>query len=210
MALKNNKDKDKSLPSRRGKEFWESHYASNTLPWDLGEPSPPFVQLMKTQGANFPPGKMAVPGSGQGHEAGFFGQLGFQVVGFDYVPQATALAKEHYGTVAQFECLDIFHIPTIYHGTFDYVLEHTCLCALRPNLRQAYVALIHRLLKPGGQLIGLFFAHQETGGPPYSITKEEILDLFSPPDFNRHSLERTLDSHPSRQGLEYLGVFTRK
>ncbi len=193
-----------------GPEFWESHYASQVMPWDLAEPSPPFVQLMKERGDDFPQGKLAVLGSGQGHDAGFFGKLGFDVTGFDYAQGAVALAQDKYGEWARFEWMDIFKIPDSYNATFDYILEHTCLCALHPDLRQDYADLVYRLLKPNGRLMALFFAHEQEGGPPYRITEAEILELFLPQRFELDSLKRTPYSHESRKGLEYLGVFRRK
>ncbi len=189
--------------------FWEAHYAENTLPWDLGEPALPFVQLMANQATSFLPEKMAVLGCGQGHDAGFFGKLGFDVTGFDYTMDAVIRAKERYGDMAQFNCIDIFQLPEHLSNTFDYVLEHTCLCALHPDLRPDYAALVQRLLKPGGQLIALFFVHGQPGGPPYNITLEEIQTLFSG-GFKLTTLERTPHSHESRKGMEYLGVFKKK
>ena len=34
-------------------------------------------------------------------------------------------------------------------GKFDAVVEHTCLCALNPVDRKAYVQSVRKLLKPG-------------------------------------------------------------
>ncbi len=190
-------------------DFWEGRYQESHTPWELNEPAPPFVHLMQTRAAGFPPGKMAVLGSGRGQDAGLFGHLGFEVTGFDYAPSAVRIATEQFGDVARFEQADIFKIPESCNGTFDYVLEHTCFCALHPDLREDYVGLAARLLRPGGRFIALLWAHNEWGGPPYRVSRQEIFNLFSPA-FDLTELLRTPHSHPSRRNEEYLAVFTRK
>jgi SAM-dependent methyltransferase len=152
---------------------------------------------------------MAVLGCGRGHDAGFFGQKGFDVIGFDFVPQAIEAAKARYGQWASFEQADIFQLDPKYTHQFDYVLEYTCFCAIRPTQRQAYVQTVSSLLKTGGKLLGLFWIHPQTGGPPYSTSEKELLDLFSPA-FEVAQLSLAQNSWGDRQGEEYLGLFIKR
>ncbi len=191
--------------------FWQSRYKTGSIPWDLAEPAPPFVQLLQSppEGIVLPPGKMAVLGSGYGNDAAFFARQGFDVTGFDFVPEAVAQATQLYGdTGARFVEADLFNLPPETAGLFDYVLEHTCFCAIRPNQRAAYVEASARLLKPGGVLIGLFWAHHEMGGPPYKTDEAELRRLFSPP-FELCYLAITPHSIPARQNEEFLGIFSK-
>lgn len=186
--------------------FWEGRYRESNMPWDLGMPAPPFVSLLKESALI--PGRVAVLGSGAGHDAALFGKAGFDVVGFDYASGAIALSTERYGSLATFVEASIFEIPEEYWGTFDYVLEHTCFCAILPKRRPEYVQSVLQLLKPGGKLIGLFFAHHEMGGPPYKTDQAELETLFGP-YFTFDSVKIPQDSFERRQGEELLCVLSK-
>jgi SAM-dependent methyltransferase len=189
--------------------FWEGRYQEGTTAWDLGKPAPAFVDLMASTQAP-QPGRMVVVGAGRGHDALWFASQGFEVVGFDFAPsaiaQATEIAAARSLTNAQFLQRDIFELLPEFAGQFDWVLEHTCFCAIAPELRSRYVDVVAGLLRPGGEFIGLFWAHDRPGGPPFGISVAEIRDLFSP-KFAIRSLDRVGRSPENRAGEEYLGHF---
>jgi len=191
------------------KEFWETLYLQQDTPWDLGQPAPPFEKLLAVRGQSLVRGKMAVLGCGRGHDAALFARYGFDVTGFDMAPKAIEEAKGLYGHQVRFIQADIFRLDPVYFGQFDWVLEHTCFCAISPSLRRAYAKTVTQLLKPGGGLIGLFWAHGRIGGPPYSTSRNELDQLFSP-NFRIQLLEKTPFSVSDRQGQEFLGIFYRK
>ncbi|WP_218079923.1 methyltransferase domain-containing protein [Anthocerotibacter panamensis] len=196
------------MPPVETAAYWEERYRSGTTRWDLGEAAPPFRLLL--EGAQAPPaGHLAVLGCGRGYDALLFAQRGFTVLGFDFAPAAveaaTALAKRS-GSSAHFFERNIFDLPQEFAGAFDYVLEHTCFCAIDPLRRPDYVHLVHTLLKPGGKLMGLFFTHNRSGGPPYGTTPEEVRALFIP-KFEVLTLELTPHSVAERRGEEHLGYF---
>ena len=81
---------------------------------------------------------------------------------------------------------DLFAPDAGTNGTFDWIFEHTCFCALQPDRRPDYVDALHRLLHPGGQLLAIFFC-QASGpeerpeqGPPFAIKVAELDRLFTP------------------------------
>lgn len=189
-------------------QYWEQRYQENSDKWDLGQAAPPFASLLATP--NSPkPGKMAVIGSGPGHDALLFAQQGFEVIGFDFAPSAIASAQvlaQTMGIECQFLQRDIFDLPAEFPASFDYVVEHTCFCAIRPELRSRYVQMVHSLLKPNGELIALFWLHNRPGGPPFGSSLEEIQDLFSPV-FNTANISPVDNSIDARRGEEYLARF---
>ena len=66
--------------------------------------------------------------------------------------------------------------------SFDFVVEHTCLCALDPAQRPSYVRSVFNVLKSGGHLLAVFFnkvSDYSGGGPPHPISLTEIEALFS-------------------------------
>jgi methyl halide transferase len=201
-------------------QYWENRYIEGTTGWDLGQAAPPFVSLLDSQAAP-KPGKIAFLGSGSGYDALLFAQKGFEVMGFDFAPSAitesvalraiasaTELAQNN-GISAQFLQRNIFDLPAEFPHYFDYVLEHTCFCAIDPSDRLAYVNLVKSLLKPSGELIALFWAHNQPGGPPFGTTTAEIRQYFEP-DFKINSLTLANNSVSQRQGDEYLGRFLVK
>lgn len=191
--------------------FWQGRYESGETPWDLGGPSPHFEALLKQQPAFLKPGRMAVLGSGRGHDAALFARAGFEVVGFDYAPGAKAEATRLYGDRVRWEQADIFTLAdpaSPWHGQFDVVLEHTCFCAIAPSDRPRYAAAARNLLKPGGLLIGVFWENGESEGPPFNTTPADLQAIFGE-SFSPLSEE----SHPpagGRSGQERLVILQRK
>jgi SAM-dependent methyltransferase len=193
--------------------FWEARYQDNLTPWDLGEPAPPLVDFLAS-----PPvpatGKVAVPGCGRGHEALLLAAHGFEVVGLDIAPTAVEHCREQaqahgLDARAHFEQHDLFRLPPSFNSAFDYAVEHTCFCAIDPALRPNYVRAIHDILKPGGKLWAIFWAHDRAGGPPYRTSDGEVRRLFSPL-FEIEQLEPVRRWHSRRNGDELWGVLTRK
>ena len=192
-------------------EYWENRYQEGSTGWDLGQAAPPFVSLLDFAAAP-KTGKIAVLGSGSGYDALLFAQRGFEVIGFDFAPSAIASATElaqNSGIPAQFLQRNIFDLPAEFPHYFDYVLEHTCFCAIEMRDRPAYVKLVKSLLKPQGELIALFWAHNQPSGPPFGTTTAEIYQYFEL-DFKINSLSLVNNSVPQRQGQEYLGRFIAK
>lgn len=186
--------------------FWEQHYQEGRPRWDLGQPAPPFVSWLQSENAP-PPGKAIVLGSGPGYEAMLFAEYGFEVTAVDFAPSAIAQASQmaaERGLSIQFLQRDIFDLVPEFAGQFDYVVEHTCFCAIDPSLRPAYLDLVNALLKPDGELLAIFFTHGRPGGPPFGSTPEQIRQLFEP-RFTVLSLEPAPNSVEPRQGEEHVG-----
>ncbi|WP_303674167.1 methyltransferase [Vampirovibrio chlorellavorus] len=191
--------------------FWENRYITQNTGWDLAGPSPHFVALIKAPPAFLKPGAMAVLGAGRGHDAALFGQNAFQVSGFDYASSAVQEARQRYGQWADFHQRDIFTLgqaDTPFAHQFDYVLEHTCFCAILPKQRPDYLQTVTRLLKPEGYLIGIFWEHEEADGPPFSTTLEAVQALFCD-SFDIISVEERQPAS-NRRGIERLMVLRRK
>lgn len=195
-------------PSPLSAEAWEQRYQEGTTRWDLGQPTPPFVHLLQSSEAP-EPGTAVVLGAGRGYEALLFAQHGFEVTAVDFAPSAVAamaqLAQAS-GTPLRTLQRNIFDLVPECQGQFDYVIEHTCFCAIDPSLRPTYVQLVADLLKPNGTLLAVFFTHRRPGGPPYGSNPEEIRALFEP-CFVVESLTPTTNSVPSRRGEEHFGQF---
>mgnify|MGYP002263435810 FL=1 len=106
---------------------------------------------------------------------------------------------------------DIFSLSPKYDKKFDYVIEQTCFCAIHPERRLEYEKLVHAILKPGGELIGLWFPLDKTledGGPPWGTSILEIKSIFN--DGWKIEREEFQDiSVDSRQDREKLIIFRK-
>lgn len=155
---------------------------------------------------------MAVIGCGSGHDARLFAQHGFETIGFDISPTALAVASrlsEGSGLPVSFERADFFELPTRYPAWFDVVVEHSFFTAIDPSQRPAYVEVVAAILRPGGELIGLFREHDRPGGPPHGTSTDELRALFGR-RFDVERLEPTDRSIDHRRGEELLARLRRR
>lgn len=192
---------------------WEAIYQAGDAGWDIGKPAPPFVKLWSGKPSWLTPGKLICFGAGAGHDAQFFAENGFQVTAVDFAPTAISSIKKYSEKTPNLFPLqeDILSLPTSLNSSFDYVLEHTCFCALpRMNLTK-YVEAAHKVLKAEGILFGLFyrFDPQDENGPPFSTNEKEVRELFEE-FFEIFLWETPKNSHGKRQNRERLVAMRKK
>ncbi|MEM9540219.1 MAG: methyltransferase domain-containing protein [Cyanobacteria bacterium P01_E01_bin.42] len=191
-------------------QYWDNRYQERDIPWDLNQPAPAFTSFLDSPQSP-QPGTTAILGCGTGNDALLFAQKGFTVTGFDFASEAIAAATDRarkMNVQAEFLQRDIFTLAAEFPEKFDYLVEHTCFCAILPEQRDRYVEIARSLLKPQGLLIGIFFTHSRPGGPPFGTTTEEISRYFQPA-FEILSLVPIENSIPRRQGDEHLGLLRR-
>lgn len=191
-------------------DAWERAYEHGNDGWDLGGPAPIFVQLAAS--GRFAPGEMIVLGAGRGHDARIWARHGFTVTAVDFTEYAAREMQRLADPAAPIaiQQADIFTLPNTHDNVFDYVLEHTCFCAIDPQRRDAYADLVARLLKPGGLYIDLAFPlGTHIGGPPFAVATLEIVALMKSRGLALLSREAPLASIPQRVGCEELLVFQK-
>ena len=189
---------------------WEADYRGHTDGWDLGGPASVLRRL--AEGGLFQPGKMLVPCAGRGHDAREFARHGFQVTAVDFAESAVREMRRLAEVDAPVEIVqhDMFAMSHLLDGTFDYVLEYTCFCAIDPRRRAEYADLVRRLLKPRGLFIDLAFPlGRRPGGPPFAVSEAELLGLFQERGFKLLSSEIPNDSAPQRRGAEELFILQK-
>ena len=191
-------------------KFWENIYKNDDAGWDLGGPTPVFVNISSI----IKPKNLCIIGCGKGYDAVMFAKNNFKVTAVDFAPSAVKslkfLAKKNKVTINVLE-KDIFSLATQYNNSFDYVIEQTCFCAIRPNKRTKYEKLVYRMLKTNGKLIGLWFPLDKDindGGPPYGTTVEEVKSLFKN-GWMLESEEFPKESIKARKSREKLIIFKK-
>lgn len=208
------KEKDYPHIGRKEKEvdaaFWNELYRIGDTGWDQGDASPGLVDFLREHKPK--PGRVLVPGCGQGHDARALAKGGFEVIGVDIVDaavrEASRMAISEGLTDIRFELADFFSLPDNLRGPYDVIFEHTFFCAIDPAMRNLYVETASGLLNTGGSLLGVFYNIQPESGPPFGTTREELIERFSP-RFTL-ALEYVPRSLPDRKGKELLILWKRK
>lgn len=179
--------------------YWSKRWQNANTPWDMGTCSPPLTaylqQLYNQQQA------ILIPGAGNGYEFMWLHKNGFNnTVALD-------IAAEPLKNLAQ----QMVNLPTgsliqqdffAHSNTYDLIIEQTFFCALPTNKRAAYAEHMHKLLKPNGKLVGVWFNFPlNESGPPFGGSKEEYASYFKP-YFKLHKIEPCYNSIKPRAGKE--------
>lgn len=194
---------------------WNERYRAGDSPWDKGRAHP-----LLTAGNLFPAdfsGRILVPGCGRGWDVEELARHCPQaeIIGIDLssiaVDDAAARLSGRGGI--RFLTGDFFDADRLLAqiGGVDALWEHTCFCAIPPDRRADYAASAAKLLRPGGQLIGVFFLHLDDGGsgPPWNCPEEELGRLFGP-EFTVDPFLPVGTTFEGRQGEERLVRMIRR
>ena len=186
---------------------WEERYRHGDTPWEKGAPHPALVEWLSTHAIS---GRVMVPGCGFGHDVRVLARAGTEVIGLDVASFAIAAAEEFPRLGRESYVLGDLFDPDGVQGGFDWIFEHTCFCAIRPDRRGDYARRVTSLLKPGGHLLAIFFLDPDNDeeGPPYGCSIEELDALFSA-RFRLVSERGNLPTFPGREGRELLRLLLR-
>jgi SAM-dependent methyltransferase len=192
---------------------WQRRYEEDDTPWDKGAPAPPLAKFLREGRIS---GRVLVPGCGKGHDVRALGaQTDVSVVGLDLAPAAIAQAKELAGGAktgpdVNFIVGDFFHLPKKLMRSFEWLVEHTCFCALAPEQRSDYVRAAASALRTGGRIFGIFYLTPDVEvGPPFAISRKELSRLFDP----RFSLLEEWvpkESFPGRENRELVRIMQKR
>ncbi len=191
--------------------FWQSLYEKGRTGWDLGGPTPVFRRI--AEGERFQPGRMIVVGAGRGYDARLFARHGYQVTAVDFAPAAIRELRARNDPLAPVVVIDadIFDLNSIFFGGFDYVLEYTFYCAIDPQRRPEYAAVVSQLLAPGGHFMALAFPiGEQEGGPPFAVDADELIGLLEDKGLRLEHRETPPDSVAGRRGREELLILQKE
>jgi methyl halide transferase len=192
-------------------EFWQAKYESGETRWDKGAAAPPLLEYLSGKPVL---GRWLVPGCGTGHDVRALAAVGAQSVGLDFAPAAidAARAAPRVGTES-YLAGNFLQLPVEFVGTFDGIFEHTCFCAIRPEHRRAYAASCAAALRPGGELLAIFYLEpreaEDDGCPPFRTDWSEIPGLFGGKFELVDSWEPAV-CHPGREGRERMARLIRR
>jgi len=185
---------------------WQAHYETGDTPWDEGAPHPALLDFIAASGPFH--GRILVPGCGRGHDVRAISTQSNAVIGLDLAHGAIAHAESFPKSGCErYMAGDLFNLPAELRSSFDWVVEHTCFCAIDPAMRPVYAASVADALRPGGHLFAIFYLdpaadHQ----PPYGVALAELDRLFSPHFelIRQWTPARTFEGRESRELIRIL------
>lgn len=191
---------------------WEKHYVDGRTPWEKGEPAPALVQALEKSPLT---GRILAPGCGLGHDVRAVAAASpdAEIIGLDVAPSALEMAEKFpkVGNESYF-LGDLFQLPPDMVGSFDWIWEHTCFCAIDPSMRDDYVTAVSGALKEDGHLFGVFFLdpydedhREEDNRPPFGTSVEELKERFESTFEITQSWEPDV-AYPGREGLEWMMI----
>ena len=189
---------------------WQRRYEQNDTPWDKGSPAPALATFLRERQLS---GRVLVPGCGRGHEVRLLGsQPGVSAVGLDLSPTAVEQARELSAGMAGVEFVlgDFFNLPPEMENAFDWIVEHTCFCAIEPHQRPGYVDAAVSALRSNGKIFAIFYIDPSSEEPPpFRISKEELSALFDP---HFLLLEEWVpeESFPGREDRELVRILQKR
>lgn len=187
---------------------WDSAYNEGRDGWNTMKPAPALVEwLPKLKLAKQ---RVLVLGCGEGHDAAFIASKGHQVTAVDFSSEALKRAQERYSQHNNIRWVhaDVFKLPTNFESHFDFIFEHTCFCAVRPQRRDELIRVWRKCLAPEGYLFAIVFANQNRNGPPWGGTEFEMRSRLKK-GFRFLHWHRVRNSWPKRMGAE-LFIFAQK
>lgn len=152
------------------KEFWNERYSQQEMAYG-NEPN----DFFKEQLDRLQPGKLLLPAEGEGRNAVYAAQQGWDVLAFDYSEAGKAKAlqlAESKGVNLHYELADAQQFSAA-SESFDAVA--LIYAHMPPAARTALFKGIATWLKPGGQLIVEAFHPRQLEGYPSGGPKEESM-----------------------------------
>jgi len=162
-------------------EQMRQRYAEGRVPWDAPTPPPEIIAIAQT----LPVGRGLDLGCGYGRSCIHLAQLGWQMDGVDYVPQAIA------GAIARAAAANVSDHTSFYLGdatrldfltpTYDLILDIGCMHSFNDEELPRYRDGIVRLLREGGTYLlyaKLFSPTDEDS--PHGVEETAVLSLFQP------------------------------
>jgi len=144
---------------------WDDFYADRSRNIAFFVPKPDENLMAHVESGLIPAGRALDVGCGPGRNAIWLASAGFDVDAVDLSPRALEWARERAeqaGVQVRFHCGDLFSLP-LPSGQYDLVYDHGCLHHLPPHRRVSYLALLDRVLRPGGYFGLACFAAGQMG-----------------------------------------------
>ena len=148
------------------------------VPWADQEPHPLLVEWLDARSDHR--GEALVVACGLGDDAEELARRGYRVTAFDLSPSAIRWAQRRFPeSSVDYRFADLLQLPPGWSRRFDLVFESNTVQAMPRSQANAAVRAIADCVRPGGQLLVLCRAREETvplGGPPRPLSRTDLED----------------------------------
>ena len=191
---------------RRAAGSWER------IPWADLVPNPYLLEWLATPAGRADAGTCLVVGCGLGDDAEALAAAGHRVTAFDVSETAIAGCRARYPeTRVDYAVADVLAPPAPWNARFDLVFESYTLQVLPESARALATAELARLVAPGGRLLVLCRAREQSepvGALPWPLMREE-LDAFQRHGLSELSLVSFLD-HETPPVRRFRALYRRE
>lgn len=93
-------------------------------------------------------------------------------------------------------CGDFFILTA--DQVYDYVYDRASLVALPQDMRKQYAQIITKCIRPGGKYLLIVYRYDQTklDGPPFSVTPEEVHELYE----KNFTIQKMESGRPVKEG----------
>ena len=173
------------------------------MPWARTDPHPLLVQWAEAKALVGAGRRAVVVGCGLGADAEYVAGLGYDTVAFDIAETAVRVARERFpDSTVQYGTADLLDPPAQWLAAFDLVVEIITVQALPEPYRGQAIVNVGRLVAPGGTLIAIAAARQESDvpaqAPPFPLTRAEV-DAFATDGLEPVLIEDVVDPRTPEQ-----------
>ena len=155
----------------------------SVVPWADLKPNPNLVSWLDREQVDGRGKSALVVGCGLGDDAEGLSRLGFRVTAFDISPSAIGMAAQRFpNSEVEYVTADLFHPPVDWTRRFDLVHEAYTLQVLPRVLRSKAMGQLASFVSPGGMLLLIARARDETEEPgemPWPLTRAELEAVYS-------------------------------
>jgi thiopurine S-methyltransferase len=176
-------------------DFWQERWRAGQIGFHQAAVEPNLSKFWPQLGIGSE-SRVYVPLCGKSYDLLWLAQRGHQVIGVElsaiavesfHLENGVAARRRTSGRFEEFihENLhivqgDFFEIPIGYFDAIAAVYDRAALISWPPELRRRYAEHMTALTAPGTQtlLLTLEYPQHQTQGPPFSVTAEELHDLY--------------------------------
>jgi SAM-dependent methyltransferase len=123
-------------------------------PWAYMQAIPDLVNWAEKNNLSGEGKRAIVVGCGMGDDAEYLAKLGFAVTAFDVSQTAITICNDRFpDTKVDYQQADLFHLPEVWQGAFDFVLENRTIQSLPLDMMKKTMTAIANLASEKGELL---------------------------------------------------------
>lgn len=183
-------------------DFWDNRYSQAAYAYGIA-PNAYFKSIID----KLPPGKILIPGAGEGRDAVYAARMGWEVHAFDQSVEGKNKASRlssNAGVYIDYDVLDVRD----FHSQDHYDLVALVYFHLPPLLRKEFHRKVVSMLNPGGHVVLEAFNPNQIGNPSGGPTDVSLLMTSSglrEEFIGLHELENLELKTELNEGLYHVG-----